>query len=331
MRRILITGIAAFAVAVPVAASAAKGPPPPPPKAGGKKVVAVGYGVPTPTQIVVVGRTLFVAGGGGEGPKAPPGGVFVLRNGKPIRLPGSPGFVAGIAWHVGTLYVSAGRSLQAWSGWNGQTFARRRTIVSLAAPFTGFSGLSVAPRTGDIYTGVSIGSEQGDHVAGTTPYANDFLRINPRTAKISVVATGLRQPWQNAFVRGTESPYVSDLGQENLGKTEPPDLFVRATPGSRFGFSSCNWSSAAACAGDTRPFILFPAHSSPMGIGVAGTMLYVALFSGTGRGPEVVRVSTKTGRWTPFATGFVAPVLSVAVHGNVVYSGDVTGTIYQIG
>src|SRR5581483_9861174 len=288
-------------------------------KAGSKTVQLVGAGVPTPTAIQVVGKTVFVAGAGSESPKGPPGGVFVLRGGKPVRIAGSPPFVAGIAWHVGTLYVSAGGTLSAWSGWNGTTFAHRRTIVALKPPFTCFSGVSVSPRTGDIYTGVSLGeAKQDDYTAGTTPYANDLLRVNPRTGGISVVATGLRQPWQNAFVHGSDAPYVSDLGQENLGKHQPPDLLVQASLGSHFGFSACNWSNAAACVGSTRPFVLFPAHASPMGIAAAGNMLYVALFGGAGRGPEVVRVSTKTGRWSPFATGYAAPVLSVAVHGNVV-------------
>lgn len=304
---------------------------PPPPKAPGKTVALVASGVPTPTAFAFAGGTVFVAGAGAEGKKTPAGGVFVLKAGKAIRIPGSPPFVAGLAWHYGTLYVSAGPSLLAWSGWNGRSFAHRRTIVREPAPFTGFSGLAVGP-DGWIYTGVQLGpGKRDDFTAGTTPYANDFLRIDPRNGDIGVVATGLRQPWQTTFVPGSADPIVSVLGQENLGKTQPPDYLVRATRGARFGFAACNWSNTAACAGYTRPIAFFPAHSSPMGIGAIGHELYVALFAEGGKRPEVVHLSAGGGSWHPYATGYHAPVVALGTHGNAVYTGDLSGSIYRIG
>ena len=56
---------------------------------------------------------------------------------------------------------------------------------------------------------------------------------------MEVVAKGMRQPWQLAYVPGHSSPLVSDLGQENLGKRTPPDYVVEVKPGANFGFPSC--------------------------------------------------------------------------------------------
>jgi glucose/arabinose dehydrogenase len=326
-----VAACAAVAAGLVGAIGAEGAGPPPPPKAPGKTVALVASGVPTPTAFAFAGGTVFVAGAGAENGKGPKGGVFVVKAGKAVRIPGSPPFVAGLAWHYGTLYVSAGRALLAWSGGNGRSFAHHRTIVAEPAPFSGFSGLAVGP-DGWIYTGVMLGQgKQADHSAGTTPYANDFLRIDPRNGDIGVVATGLRQPWQATFVTGSADPIVSVLGQENLGKTQPPDYLVRATRGARFGFPVCNWSSAAACAGYTRPLAFFPAHSSPMGLGTIGHELYVALFAEGGKRPEIVRLSTSGGSWHPYATGYHAPVVALGTHGNAVYTGDLSGSIYRIG
>jgi hypothetical protein len=66
-----------------------------------------------------------------------------------------------------------------------------------------------------------------------------------------------------------------------------------------------------------------------MGLGVLGKHLFVALFSGTGKGPEVVSLPTTGGKSTPVLTGFKAPVVALATHGGLVYAGDLTGSVYS--
>ncbi|MBS1892134.1 MAG: hypothetical protein JST59_12630, partial [Actinobacteria bacterium] len=67
----------------------------------------------------------------------------------------------------------------------------------------------------------------------------------------------------------------------------------------------------------------------PMGIGTIGNTLYVSLFGGTGKGPEVVEMSTK-GQPQPLLTGFAAPVIALGVNGGSIYVGDLTGSIYKV-
>jgi hypothetical protein len=63
---------------------------------------------------------------------------------------------------------------------------------------------------------------------------------------------------------------------------------------------------------------------------VSGSSLYVALFNGTGRGPEVVTLPSSGGNWKRFLTGFPAPVVALGVSGNHLYAGDLTGSIYRV-
>jgi len=281
------------------AALAAKGPPPPPKAANGHPVT---------------------------------GGVYVLKGGKPVKLAGSPAHVLGLAYSGGTLYVSAlarPPKILAWSGWNGSRFAKSRVVVSGPKGLTAFNGLALG-RDGKLYVGISLGDKKrDDYSKGTTPFANDVVTVDPRTGQISAVATGMRQPWQLAFVPGHSGPLVSDLGQENLGKKRPPDRVLEVKQGADFGFPSCP-AKPASCAKYDKPFAQFPAHSSPMGLAALRGKLYVALFGGTGKGPEVVSMPLSGGKYAPALVGFAAPVVALGAHGGKIYAGDLTGSIYSV-
>jgi hypothetical protein len=66
-----------------------------------------------------------------------------------------------------------------------------------------------------------------------------------------------------------------------------------------------------------------------MGLAAVGGRLYVALFGGTGKGPEVVSMPLAGGRYAPALVGFAAPVVALGSHGGKVYAGDLTGSIYS--
>jgi glucose/arabinose dehydrogenase len=333
MRWLMSVGVCVV-VGVAVTAAVAAGPPPSPKAANGQTVSVVARGIPTPTSIAFLGGKTFVAGFGDEQHPNVKGGVYVLKSGKAVKVPGSPAHVFGLASAGGTLYVSGGTTsaddkILAWSGWNGTRFARSRVVVAAPKGFTTFNGIAVGP-DGMLYTGVSLGDKPAlDHTKGTSPYANDVIRVDPASGAISVQASGLRQPWQLTFAPGSKTPFVSELGQENLGKKRPPDYVLKATEGSDFGFPDCP-AKPASCSKYTTHFAQFPPHSSPMGLGVLGSRLYIALFGGTGKGPEVVSMPLKGGKPTPLLTGFAAPVVALAAHAGKIYAGDLTGTIYSV-
>ncbi len=337
--RTRVVALAAFCAALSTVVATAsasevakpKGPPPPPKTASGRVATVVARGIPTPTTFAFGLGQIFVAGFGDEQNQKIGGGVYVLRAGKPVRLAGSPPQVFGLAYSKGTLYVSGGvrvGEILAWSGWNGKRFTKSRVLVPPKKGFTSFNGIAVGS-DGTLYAGVSLGdAKKADYSKGTTPYANDVVSIDPSTGAIDVVATGLRQPWQPTFVPGHTGPLVSDLGQENLGKKRPVDRIVEVQQGADFGFPSCP-AKPATCANYDKPFAQFPAHSSPMGLAALGGKLYVALFGGTGKGPEVVSMPLSGGRFTPALVGFAAPVVALGSHNGKIFAGDLTGSVYS--
>ena len=247
--------IAATAVSTGVvasAATAASGPPPPPTATNGHVVQLVASGLHTPTSFAFGGGTVFEGDGGVESKTAPPnGGVFVLKNGAATEIPGSPGFVAGLAWHQGALYVSGGSitatgpkwQLWKWSGWNGTTFASQKAIYTAPKKFQGFNGIAFGA-DGRLYVGVDTGLlDNNDHgPASLSPFLYDILSFKSNGTGRQVFATGIRQPWQMAFPKGSSSPFVSDLGQDS-GAKNPPDFILRVHKGDNFGFPGCNWTS----------------------------------------------------------------------------------------
>ncbi len=309
---------------------------------GGAKVQQVAAGLHTPTSFAFGAGTLFEGDGGAESSSAPPnGGVFAIKNGTGTLIPGSPQFVAGLAWRGGALYVSGGSltgptsakwQILKWSGWNGTAFTKRRAIYTAPKGFQGFNGIAFGPE-GRLYVGVDVGLLNGnDHGPAKTPYVYDILSMKPNGKDFKVFATGIRQPWQIAFAPGSSSPFVSDLGQDK-GARNPPDFVLRVRQGDNYGFPSCNWIVVAKCKGFARPFQRFGPHTDIMGLAIIGRRLYMTSFLGTaGKGPggEVLSMPLGGGPAKVVVKGFVAPTVGLGVHGGSLYVGELTGRVFKI-
>ena len=61
-------------------------------------------------------------------------------------------------------------------------------------------------------------------------------------------------------------------------------------------------------------------------ISAKGRKMFVALFGSQ----KIISTDLKGTKQSDFVTGFVAPVLSTAVHKGFVYAGDFTGRIYRV-
>jgi glucose/arabinose dehydrogenase len=324
LRAVLLAAAALLTLAVTTDAATA---PPLPVAKGGQTVEVVGKGVPTPTAFAFDGETVFAGSGPDEGTGA--GGLFVLSGGEAKLIANSPKFVFGLVWHGSALYVSTGPTIVAYEGWNGTAFSSNKTIYKNSKKgFPGFNGLAFGP-DGRLYAGLAL-DEKHDHSKDPFPISQGVVSMTASGKGLKVIARGLRQPFQLTFPSGSSSPYVSVLGQDE-GKA-PRDQIVVAKTGSNFGFPSCVWltEKAKACKRFDKPKIFLPPHTSPMGIGSIGKTLYVALFGGTDKHPEVVTIPTSGGKATPFLTGFPAPVIGLSINKGSLYVGDLTGTIYKI-
>jgi glucose/arabinose dehydrogenase len=278
--------------------------------------------VPTPTAFAVLAGRIFVSGYGDEYNAKVLGGLYVLGGGKAVRVPGSPAHVNGIAAAGnGTLYLSTGPAILAVSGWNGRQFRTTRVIATGPDGYAAFNGLAVGPDR-LIYVGANPDTPDPG-------YATNFLTVDPASGAISVVATGIRQPWQPLFLPGHPLPLVSDLNQDDLGPKRPPDYVIALKRGANYGYPTCP-ADVSSCANYAKPFIQFAAHASPMGLGFVRGRLYIALYGGLGHGPEVVSMPQAGGRLTPFLTGYGAPVIAVGTAGGRLYTGDQGGSIYRV-
>lgn len=309
------------ATVLTAAVAAAKAPPLPQPT-GQHPVTVVARGVPTPTGFAVFAGRLFASGYGAERNPDVAGGVYVVGGGKATRVPGSPRHVYGLATGTDTLYLSTNQALLAWSGWNGKRFRKTR-VVRTRAPYGNFRAPAIGP-DGLIYVGADTTLPPP-----TANYSASLVSVDPATGSATVIATGMRQPWQPLFLPGHALPLVTDLNQDNLGPHRPPDYLLAIKRGANYGFPACP-ANPSTCAIYDRPLVQFRAHASPMGLGYLNGKLYVALYGGLGKGPVVVSMPPSGGKPTPFLSGFPAPVIALGTAGGNLYAGDQSGVIYRV-
>jgi glucose/arabinose dehydrogenase len=237
----------------------------------------------------------------------------------------------GVTWHSGRLYVAGGRMVWAFRGWNGKRFRHRSVVYRAPKRFSGFNGIAFGP-DGRLYAGVTL-PQADDHRRSHRPFGQSVISMRRDGRHVKVVARGLRQPYQLAFVKGMRNPFVTNLGQDGPPGVDPPDYIVHVRRGQDYGFPGCTWMQRKSCRGFARPFRLLPPHSSPMGIAAIGQTLYVALFGGmNGSGPEVVAMSARHRHGTirPVLHGFVAPIVGLGAHHGSIYVGDLTGSVYSV-
>lgn len=299
-----------------------------PQAADGKGVEVLAAGIPTPTAFAFVGSTVFVGSVESQSATKAPGGLFTVADGTATKIPNTPPLVFGLAWRAGTLYVSTGEEILALGGWNGTAFSSVQTVYANESEgFPGLNGIAFGPE-GRLYVALALDNTY-DHAKDPFPLSQEVISMTTAGQDLQVVAEGVRQPFQMSFPKGSRYPYVTVLGQDT--PNAPRDQIVIARPGRNYGFPTCVWfkSQQQVCKGFDEPQIFLPPHASPMGIGSIGKTLYVALYSGTGNGPEVVEMSER-GHSRPFLTGFARPTVALGVHAGEVYVGELNGRIYRV-
>jgi glucose/arabinose dehydrogenase len=315
---------------------------PSPKSTNGHKVQLVASGLKTPTSFAFGDGMVFEGDGGDSEGSAPPnGGVYVIKDGRAVKVPSALKFVAGLAWHDDKLYVSGASltakgpsfRLESWSGWNGRTFTSRRTLYTGQKHFGGFNGIAFGAN-GRLYVGVDVGLTDGnDHgPKSTSPFLYDILSFRADGSDPRIFATGMRQPWQLAFGPHSNSPYVTDLGQDS-GAKNPPDFILHVEAGQNYGFPKCNHTSAASCKGYAEPFRTFTPHTDLMGIALNGSTLYLTSFAGShGKGPggEVYSMGLRSHTLEPLITGFVAPIVGLGLNNGYLYVGELSGQVYRL-
>jgi glucose/arabinose dehydrogenase len=342
LRAAKLLGAAILASGLLAATAQADGGPPPLPVAtNGAKVDQIAANLGTPTSFAFGDGNVFEGDGGNSQSGPPNGGVFLIKDGTATLLPGSPQFVAGLAWHNGALYGSGGFvtptgatwKLFKWSGWNGSTFEHQQVIYTAPDAFQGFNGIAFGP-DGRLYVGSDVGLLNGnDHGPDSlSPFVYKILSFNANGRDMKVFARGIRQPWQIAFKGDSPSPFVSALGQDD-GSKDPLDFLLRVSAGQNYGFPACVWTATTGCGAFPTPYKFFAPHTDIMGLAIIDNTLYMTSFAGphgAGPGGEVLSMSLKTKVVEPFVTGFVAPVVGLGQHAGNLYIGELTGQAFRV-
>jgi glucose/arabinose dehydrogenase len=344
MRARIGTICATVALIATVTTTSAAAAGPPAPKAfGGAKVSLFATGLKNPTSFAFGDGAVF-AGDSGNSQTLPNGGVYVIKRGVGVPIPSPLIFVGGMAFHKGALYLSGGVlgaggptwEIQKWSGWTGTTFTSRKVIYTAPKGFQGFNGVAFGP-DGRLYVGVDAGLlDRNDHgPASLSPYLYDILSMSASGKHVKVFASGIRQPWQIAFVKGSSTPFVSDLGQDS-GAKNPPDFVLRVHKGDNYRFPKCNWTKGSKCAHAAKPFKQFAPHMDVMGLAVIGKTLYMGSFLGAGgkSGGALYAMPVGGGKVKPVVLGFPEATDALAAHGGYLYVGGSPmrgpGTVYRV-
>lgn len=195
------------------------------------------------------------------------GSVYAFTDSDGDYLPDSPRLVAdgltlpnGLAWHEGALYIAGGAYVYRLGN------DALTTLVDDLPVGEGFW-------TG----GIAVG---GDRIYVTTGAPCDFcVPDDPaRGAVLSfdldgndrqIVATGLRQPSDLAFLNGVL--YVVDSARDGLFNTPDLDEINRVEPGAFFGFPYCVGANVpdlpgGDCARAVSPVVTLPTASTPLGM-----------------------------------------------------------------
>ena len=220
---------------------------------------------------------------------------------------------------------------------------------------------------GMLYVGVGANSNRGEHGMNEERERAAIWRVDPRTGRHSLYATGLRNPAAIQFRPGTDTLYAAVNERDYLGSDLVPDYLTRVQEG---GFYGWPWSYFGGHI-DTRvhprrpdmmrrslvPDYALGAHVAPLGIAFSqgqrlgplyANGIFVGLHGSWNRRPlagyKVAFVRLENGRpvGDPFdvLAGFVSedqqramgrPVgVAVARDGSLLVADDVGGRVWRV-
>ncbi len=249
----------------------------------------------------------------------------------------------GLAWHAGSLYVSAQGAL--WRVRGG-----RRTAIRRGLPY----GLHqqdnvVVGSDGRLYFG---NGSTCDACRERSRLSAAVLSVARDGSDLRVVARGLRNPFGLNVDSATGRLYATDNGLDKA--TSPAETLVEIRPGRFFGWPRC-WSNArlrrlvGRCRGVTAPLAFLEPHSSADGLVVYRGDSFGAQYKGNvfvalwgeylsrRHGRRVERVVLDPGgdprkaRVAPFAVGFDHPLaVTVDRDGALLVADHGRGIVYRI-
>ena len=244
----------------------------------------------------------------------------------------------GLLWRKDTLYVSSHERVDAYSGFNGDSF---RDAANHRRP-------SPRRRREQWPHPVARGPHPVGHLGplrrmpAASRYSAAVVSFRPDGRDLRVEARGIRAPIGLAYVPGTSDLLVTMNQRDDLGAKTPGDWLSLVRPGQAWGFPTCYGQAGSAYADVPQPTAVLDKHAAVSGLAILsgqlgasmGTSAIVAEYT-LGKVQRVALAksgSRYTGHVEPFLTGFKNPVPVLLTHRNTLLVGDWgSGSIYQVG
>ena len=242
----------------------------------------------------------------------------------------------GLVWDADTLYVAYEGRVEAYSGFDGASFAAHHTVLTLPDGVGEVNGLVRSP-DGRLVLGVSAPC---DACTPTSVYAAAVVSFLPDGSDLRVVASGIRAPVGLAYIPGTADLLVTMNQRDDLGAATPGDWLSLVRSGQAWGFPACYGQGGSACDGVPLPIATLDAHAAVSGVAIVkdfgasrGSSAIVAEWA---KG-VVLRVALTAdgdmyrGTVEPFLTGLTNPVPVAAAPDGALFVGDWgTGVVYRV-
>jgi glucose/arabinose dehydrogenase len=243
----------------------------------------------------------------------------------------------GLLWYHEALYVASAGRVEAFSDFDGSTFATRRTILTFPAGTGQNNGIVLAP-DGRMRMGISAPC---DHCTPASTWAASVVSFLPDGSDLRVDASGIRAPIGLAYYPGTSDLFVTMNQRDDLGARTPGDWLAVVRRGQAWGFPSCYGQGGAACTDAPHPTAVLEKHAAVSGLAIvtgrlgrtAGSSALVAEWA-KGKVQRVALHRTGSaykGSVAPFLTGMKRPVPVLLGSSGTLFVGDwATGTVYSI-
>jgi glucose/arabinose dehydrogenase/plastocyanin len=208
-----------------------------------------------------------------HGTVPPPGnGVYLLEKGKaPLKVVSDVKTPIGLAWYHEELIVSNNGYIEAYSGFNGHSFAQHKVLIKhIGGGEEGWSDNPAVGPEGRIYV------EDGDGCDAVCPkvgYLEDeTISFNPDGTGLKVFAHKVRGNGFSEFMPGTDDLFEV-MNQQNALVPAPDDQLGIVREGSDWGLPTCYGQGGAACNGIAKAIAYLPQHNGSAGMALVNGQL----------------------------------------------------------
>lgn len=243
----------------------------------------------------------------------------------------------GLLWIDDTLYVASAERVDAFSGFDGTTFASSRQVLALPDGVGEVNGLALGP-DGRVVLGISAPCDACDPASDLSGAVVSFL---PDGSDLQVVASDIRAPIGLTYFPGTDDLFVTMNQQDELGDATPGDWLAVVEQGQDWGFPDCYGQGGTVCDGVPAPVAELDQHAAVSGVAIVdgslGTSVGTAALVAEWAEGKMLRVTLESNgdgyasAVGPFVTGLDQPVpVITAPDGSVLIGNWGSGTVYRV-